>query len=471
MNLFISFCFSETISFSKNQLCFLFQFQPEETVTYVPATNTPDFVYVPDNVYPVYYPVYSVYYPVYCPVFEPVYYHDLTPDFYPNPSTVETAVEECFLPSPQPPQDLQPVLPEWEPTLTTIQEHYDEDQDITVNNFLGGRAMFPPETVFVPQNVSPPEPASSPEALPETLSPPLSEPELASDLPPVQTDNVVSTNPSPLLLLTWGQFMDAMDAELEEAEKHKEQEVSKEKESYELLQETFEEECFLPSPQPPQDQQPVLPKWEPTLTTIQEHDDEDRDITVNNFLGGRAMFPPETVFVPQNVSPPEPASPPEALLETLSPPLSEPELASDLPPVQTDNIASIDSSPFVPLTWGQILDALDAELEEAQKEQEVSKEMESYEPLEEKTEKLIEKKDKIEEVIDKKEKVEELNKKKKIEQRKKTVDVRKQTFAYSTQNPKGVELFIRGLDFKIDEQRLYKLFQPFGNIVRAKVNY
>ncbi|KAK2821495.1 hypothetical protein Q7C36_020838 [Tachysurus vachellii] len=182
------------------------------------------------------------------------------------------------------------------------------------------------------------------------------------------------------------------------------------------------------------------------------------------------MFPPETVFVPQDVSPPEPASPPEALPETLSPPLSEPELASDLPPVQTDNIASIDSSPLVPLTWGQIMDALDAELEEAQKEQEVSKEMKSYELLEEKMEKLIEKKDKIEEVIDEKEKVEELNKKKKIEQRKKTVDVRKQTFAYSTQKPKRVELFIRGLDLKIDEQRLYKLFQPFGNIIRAKVS-
>ncbi|XP_047659715.1 RNA-binding protein 42-like isoform X1 [Tachysurus fulvidraco] len=446
-------------------------FQPEETVTYVPATYTPDFVYVPDNVYPVYYPVYYTMYPVYCPVYEPVYYHDLTPDFYPKPLTVETAVEECFLPSPQPPQDLQPVLPKWEPTLTTIQEHNDKDQDITVNMFLGGRAMFQPENVFVPQNVSPPEPASSPEALPETLYPHLSEPQLASDLPTVQTDNAASIDSSPLLLLTWGQFMDAMDAELEEAEKHKEQEVSKEKESYELLEETFEEECFLPYPQPPQDQQPVLPKWEPTLTTIQEHDDEDQDITVNKLLGGRAMFPPETVFVPQNVTPPEPASPPEALPETLSPPLSEPHLASDLLPVQTDNAASIDSSPLLPLTWGQILDALDAELEEAEKhkEQEVSKEKESYELLEEKREKVIEKKDKIEDVIDKKEKVEELDKKKKIEQRKKTADVRKRTFAYSTQNPKGVELFIRGLDFKIDKQRLYKLFHPFGNIIRAKL--
>ncbi|GAA6111670.1 RNA-binding protein 42-like isoform X1, partial [Tachysurus ichikawai] len=93
-------------------------FQPEETVTYEPATYTPDFVYVPDNVDPVYYPVYyTVYYPVYCSVFEPVYYHVLTPDFYPKTSMVETAVEECFLPYPQPPQDLQPALPKWEPTL------------------------------------------------------------------------------------------------------------------------------------------------------------------------------------------------------------------------------------------------------------------------------------------------------------------------------------------------------------------
>ncbi|KAK2869611.1 hypothetical protein Q7C36_001482 [Tachysurus vachellii] len=72
------------------------------------------------------------------------------------------------------------------------------------------------------------------------------------------------------------------------------------------------------------------------------------------------------------------------------------------------NAASIVSSPTPPqLTWGEIMDALDAELEESEKHKE----------------------------------------------------------------QKGVELFIRGLDSTIDEQHLYKKFLKFGNIISAKRHF
>ncbi|KAK2854630.1 hypothetical protein Q7C36_006499 [Tachysurus vachellii] len=176
------------------------------------------------------------------------------------------------------------------------------------------------------------------------------------------------------------------------------------------------------------------------------------------------------------VSPPESLSQPESvyLPETLSPPEPEPQLASDLPPVQTDNAASIDSSPTPSkLTWGEIMDALDAELQEAEKlkEQEVSKEKETLKLVEKKRGKVIKKKDIIGEVIEMEEKVEDMAKKKKIEQREEAVDVWKQKTAYSTPNTKGVELFIRGLDSNVDEYPLYKEFLKFGDISRAKFQH
>ncbi|KAK2864734.1 hypothetical protein Q7C36_003888 [Tachysurus vachellii] len=186
--------------------------------------------------------------------------------------------------------------------------------------------------------------------------------------------------------------------------------------------------------------------------------------------------PPETLSQPEPVSPPKTLSQPEPVspTETLSPPEPEPQLASDLPPVQTNNAASIDCSLSPPkLTWGEIMDALVAELveEEKLKEQEVSEEKESLKLVKKKRGKVIKKKDKIEEVIEMKEKVEDLAKKKKIEQRVEAVDVWKQKTSYSTPNPKGVELFIRGLDSNVDEYPLYKEFLKFGNISRAKVKY
>ncbi|XP_027023531.1 anti-sigma-I factor RsgI2-like [Tachysurus fulvidraco] len=123
-------------------------FQPEETV-HVPATDTPDSVHVPVNIYADYYPV---------------YYHVLPPDFYPKLPRVKIAVKECFFPSPQPPQNHQPILPRRKSILV----HNDGGRGITVSKLLGERAMYPPKTWSLPKHVSPPKPVS----LPKPVFPP-----------------------------------------------------------------------------------------------------------------------------------------------------------------------------------------------------------------------------------------------------------------------------------------------------------
>ncbi|KAK2860299.1 hypothetical protein Q7C36_004465 [Tachysurus vachellii] len=137
---------------------------------------------------------------------------------------------------------------------------------------------------------------------------------------------------------------------------------------------------------------------------------------------------------PEPVSPPETLPPPETMCQPE--PVSPPETLSQPNPVE-------------------IMDALDAELEEA--EELKGKEKESLEL--EKREKVIEKKDKIEEVEEIKEKFKDLNKKKKMKQREKAVDV-------GSIRPPTAHQTQRGLD-SIDEHRLCKEFPQF---IRAKWN-
>ncbi|GAA6096287.1 adhesive plaque matrix protein-like isoform X1 [Tachysurus ichikawai] len=116
-----------TAIFSKSQI---FQFQQDETVHYVPATNTPDFAHT-DNIYPKY---------------NPEYYQVLPPDVYPQPPMVERVEDDCFLPSPQLLQFLQPFLPERKHSMITNQDPNDGDQDIMVNNLLGDSKWVWPST-------------------------------------------------------------------------------------------------------------------------------------------------------------------------------------------------------------------------------------------------------------------------------------------------------------------------------------
>ncbi|KAK3530140.1 hypothetical protein QTP86_014783, partial [Hemibagrus guttatus] len=223
--------------------------------------------------------------------------------------------------------------------------------------------------------------------------------------------------------------------------------------------ENDEDQCFLPSSQPSQHNQSILAKRKCTLIRNQDANDGARDI--NELLGGRATSPPE------KVSPPEPESSPEPVT-----PEPEPQLVTDPPPTC--------------LSWGEIMDVLDEdELEEAEK-QKLASDLPplplSWGEVQEKRENFMEKKMKV----SNEQKVE-------LAKRKRTLDLPPETASphepMSQQkvelpaesrnlpadmtpyrnNTKGVELFIRSLDFAIDEQHLYKEFLPFGNIVHVKL--
>ncbi|XP_047659677.1 proline-rich extensin-like protein EPR1 [Tachysurus fulvidraco] len=372
--------------------------QPEETVLHV--AYTPVFEDVPVNICPVYspentamynpmyYPVYNpefnpeytaMYYPVYNPEFNPVYYPKISPvyfqilppEFCPQPPTVETVGEECFLPSPQHPQNHQQILPKRTGTLITNQDPNDGGQDVMINELLGGAAMFRPENVFPPENVSvpqhvsppktesPPETASSPEteSPPETASPPemASPPENMSHPEPVQTDTANTTSqPEETVLhvpVAYTPVFEDVPVNIRPVYSPEYNPVYNPV-YYQILPpefcpqpptvETVGEQCFLPSPQHPQNHQQILPKRTGTLITNQDPNGGGRDVMINGPLGGAARYRPENVF-PHKHKP-----------------------------------------------------------------------------------------------------------------------------TYDTPNTKGVELFIRGLD-SIDEQRLYKEFRPFGNIIRIKL--
>ncbi|KAG7315945.1 hypothetical protein KOW79_020811 [Hemibagrus wyckioides] len=89
----------------------------------------------------------------------------------------------------------------------------------------------------------------------------------------------------------------------------------------------------------------------------------------------------------------------------------------DLPPVQSNNAASIVSPPApTPLTWGEIMDKLETELEEAEKKKEQTfiKNKEKFEEVKEKRKEFKEKKEKIDLILEKREKVEKIKEEKPI---------------------------------------------------------
>ncbi|KAK2864735.1 hypothetical protein Q7C36_003889 [Tachysurus vachellii] len=383
-------------------------FQPEETV-YVPAT-TPDSVHIQVNIDPVYDPVYdTVDNPMYDPVYDTVY------------DTVDNPMYD----------------PVYEPVYDPMYDNvYDPVYDIVYDPVYN--TMYDPvyNTVYNPMY----------DPMYDHVYYPVYKPVDCEEYYHVLPPDVYPKPPT-----------------VETVEEEKLEPVS----PPETLSPVFlPESVFQPAPAcPTESVSPAmtLPQLEPELPP-ETMSQPDHLSPIENLSQPGPVSPPETLYQVKSVSPPETLSQPNpvGLSETLSPPEPEPQLASDLPPVQADNAAAIDSSPSPPqLTWGEIMDAVVTELEEAEKlkEQEVSKKKDSL------------KKDKIEEVIEMKEKVEDLAKKKKIEQREEAVDVWKQKTSYSTPNPKGVELFIRGLDSNVDEYPLYKEFLKFGNISRAKVNY
>ncbi|XP_027005853.1 adhesive plaque matrix protein-like isoform X2 [Tachysurus fulvidraco] len=284
-------------------------FQQEETVHYVPATLTPDFQHVSDNVYPMYNPEYQfvyqpVYYPVYYPtyypeydpefypeydpeynpVFQPVYYPEyyqiLPQDFYPQPPMVETVEEDCIFSSPELSQNQQPNLPERKPTLITNQDNNDDGQDIMVKELQRGTAMYEPEILFpgenvsVPQHVSPPEPASPPEPVsppehkPAYMIPNTKQEETVHYVPATNTpDSAHTDNIYPMYNPEYYQVLPP-DVYPQPP-----------------MVETVEDDCFLTSPQLPQFLQPFLPERKHSMITNQDPNDDGEDILDNNLLG------------------------------------------------------------------------------------------------------------------------------------------------------------------------------------------
>ncbi|XP_047661192.1 adhesive plaque matrix protein-like isoform X2 [Tachysurus fulvidraco] len=174
-------------------------YQPDYYPKYNPVYQP---VYQPEY-YPKYNPVYQPeYYPKYNPVYQPVYYPEyyadysteyyqfLPPNFYSQPLTVETFEEDCFLPTPQPPHNHHPILPERKRTMIKNQDPNDGGQDIMVNGLLGGTATYPPENVFPSENVSVPKHVSPPESA--SLLKNVSPPEPASPPEHVSTQTCIS---------------------------------------------------------------------------------------------------------------------------------------------------------------------------------------------------------------------------------------------------------------------------------------
>ncbi|KAK2863985.1 hypothetical protein Q7C36_003139 [Tachysurus vachellii] len=113
--------------------------------------------------------------------------------------------------------------------------------------------------------------------------------------------------------------------------------------------ETVEEECFFSSPQPPQNQKPILPERKRTLITFQCPNDDGQDIIDNDLQGGTAMYEPESLFpgenvsVPQHVSPPEPVSPPEHIPTYMIPYTEQEETVHYVPATNTPDSAHTDN--------------------------------------------------------------------------------------------------------------------------------
>ncbi|XP_047676721.1 proline-rich extensin-like protein EPR1 isoform X3 [Tachysurus fulvidraco] len=385
-SLSLSMNFSKTISYSKSHLCFFFQFQHEETVHFVPATNTPD---VPVNVYPEYSPVYQpeyypeynpeyfpVYYPeyspeynpVYFPEYEPVYYPEYNPEYYPEYNPVyqpeyypeyqtvycpeySPVYQPAYYPELNPEYD--PVYyPEYSPEYYQItnQDPNDGGQDIMVNRLLGGTAMYPTEPVSPTEPASPSEPVSPPELAsppkPVSSPKPVSPPETMLQMEPANTKFQPEETVHYVPAINTPDFEDVHD------NLYPEYNPMYYPEYYQFLPpefypkplkvETVEEVCFLSSPQPSHNHQPILPERKQTLITSQDPNDGGQDIMVNGLLGGTVMYPPESMFPPENVSAPQhtsqlkPVSPPKPASpsEPMSPPEHKPDYSTPNTKVQ-----------------------------------------------------------------------------------------------------------------------------------------
>ncbi|TSK18012.1 Polyadenylate-binding protein 1-A [Bagarius yarrelli] len=323
----------------------------------------------------------------------------------------------------------------------------DRDREINIDEPLERRVTSSPESVSPPKsqskNMSPPEPAPNTESVPNTVFPPdpVYAPPKPMSPPKPGSPPKPSANTERTLIRIWVSSDDGQKISTNEFLGRRVFSPPETVSPTKSLPET------VSSPGPV-----AQAKYLSSLKTEPDSLPKTMSLPKTVFLSSTktvSSHGPVSSSLPKIMSKPKHESKPEAvfLSEPVYLPLSPPKLLSKTvslprtvsPPKPVSNMSRRRTLTPVPLMWGDIMDALDAEQEE----------------------KKLREKQKDDKFTEPREKVKRY--------RLSTKSRNLVPHTTHSKHTKGVELSIRGMDLTIDKQRLYKEFLPFGDVISAKV--